>query len=197
METFKSAAPNKRKAAFLIDAVIILVVAAVLTGVVETILNRSTSCFGWIFASLFLIRDSIGGQSPGKRWVGLQVVGDNGQASGFLGSIFRNAFIVGGVLAINMINDRWTMPGTGIILGLEYHFMVRKDLDGQRLGDSCAGTRVRDLRSQVSDHVFGWLAAGIVLLALALIIASLVHARYGRVHAGRLKSFVDMPAQEK
>ncbi|MEK6714420.1 MAG: RDD family protein [Nitrospirota bacterium] len=84
----------------------------------------------------WLLRDSLSGQSIGKRVVGLHVINTKGEGATPVEGIVRNIPIA--------------IPFVSII---EYFVMLRNS-EGKRIGDLIAHTKVTDLRPQRSDNVF-------------------------------------------
>ncbi len=151
MENIEKADPYKRVAAVLIDFLIISMISLLLGIIADSLLS---ACFGWALGLCFLFKDSIGGQSIGKRLVGIVVVTDKGKPADLWSLVFRNLFIVGGALMISLIYESLLLLGVFIILALEYLFMIRKDGDGQRIGDYYSRTKVQDLKLQINVNVF-------------------------------------------
>jgi hypothetical protein len=111
----------KRTSAFLIDGLLVLVMALVLPG----------KFWWWVGIGYFLLRDTlITGRSIGKFVVGLTVMDRQRNACGITKSIIRNLLLF--------------LPGPVI----EF-FAVAFARDGRRLGDLLAGTKVIDTRPHI------------------------------------------------
>lgn len=123
-------------AGLLLVANFVLIFLASATGQLE---GTGSQVAGWLAAVLGLISFLIlwgyyiffellwNGQSPGKRLIGLRVIGSNGSPLGLLGSIVRNL--------IRVVDFLPLYYGVGVIAMFVSH-------RAQRLGDLAAGTLV-------------------------------------------------------
>ena len=133
--------PNKRVFAFLIDVITFNLVFAVLSRLVPGLAGLWE--YG-LWSVFFLFRDIAGG-SLGKRLTGLAILDGTGQPAGTGSLILRNVPVV--------------IP---FIVIAEY-FVMKGAADGKRWGDRWAGTRVQDLRPNVSDGRFLLYSIGLVV----------------------------------
>lgn len=141
--SFRKPGPNKRVCAALIDSFI----ASFIGGVLAILIDAS-----WLpsLASgiVFLLRDALpGGQSIGKRIVGLQIapVGE-AELNMLKASVLRNlplalAYAPGFSAVLS------GLPVVAIFI-LEYALVLKAD-EGRRLGDKLAGTRVKRWRGRM------------------------------------------------
>lgn len=97
------------------------------TGSFSPIAVRGAWILIWsLFLGAFLGRDALPGGSPGRRIVGLRVVGPDGKEIGFGRSVRRNLPLL--VPFLNLYEER----------------RLRLDPEQRRLGDRWAGTRVEE-----------------------------------------------------
>ncbi len=142
---FNKPGPNKRVCGNLMDWLVIVILE---------LLVKSTFKldFHWsIFIIYWLLRDSLNGQSVGKRIVGLQVINEKGEVATPVECIMRNI-----PMAIPLVCI------------LEYFVMV-KNREGKRIGDLIAHTKVMDLRPHRSDIFFLWISILVFVIVLLLL----------------------------
>jgi uncharacterized RDD family membrane protein YckC len=96
---------------------------------------------GWLAAVLYiLVADGIsGGQSLGKRFLGLMVIGPEGGPCGIKDSILRNILFGAGVLLWVIPVIGWLLLAAAVVVEL---LVLMGSGQGIRLGDELAGTRV-------------------------------------------------------
>ena len=99
----------------------------------DFVLEAFFAVLGLVFGCLFAMKDGFGGQSPGRRLTGVQVLDDRtNQPIGFGQSFKRNA-----ILLVSNI------PVVGGLAGLIVIVMIAVQLNkGYRIGDRYAQTRV-------------------------------------------------------
>ncbi|MBI5149686.1 MAG: RDD family protein [Candidatus Omnitrophica bacterium] len=144
-EVFNKPGPNKRVCGYLIDLLIISIVELFVRSVFKLSFHWSILVVYW------LLRDSLVGQSVGKRIVGLQTVNEKGKAATPVEGIMRNITIA--------------IPFVSII---EYFVMLRNG-EGKRIGDLIAHTKVTDLRPKQSDRIFLWISILVFLVTILLL----------------------------
>lgn len=107
-----------RLAAWLIDLLMVLGVGVWFDGL------------GWVASGAYwLCRDSLfGGQSIGKRIMGLRVVSDTDRRCDLKASVIRNVL--------------WVVPGLNLLMGLASLLIVTNDPRARHWGDRLADTRV-------------------------------------------------------
>lgn len=138
-----TAGAGSRAAALLIDvlllaaaiAVLLLIVALPLTISGLSIVEVEDYVIGFVIVVFFLLIGGYfvgmeynwGGQTLGKKWMGIRVIQENGQPLSFLGALIRNC--------MRLIDF---LPSF-FVLGFLWSFFHSKD---KRLGDLAAGTLV-------------------------------------------------------
>lgn len=146
--SFQIAGPGSRLLAWVIDTVIfigIVLVMAVIFAIVGCGISTNLFNVGGYFLALFMILFALlqlfymtffevrwNGQTPGKRALGLRVIGENGLRLTFQQSIIRNF-----VRALDSQPGLWFIPS--YILGML--FLLGSE-NAQRIGDMLAGTLV-------------------------------------------------------
>lgn len=125
--------PNKRVFAYLLDILIISVIAVLLSFIGITI-------HWFIWAAYILFRDCYQAKSLGRLFAGLQVVDESGNPASAIQTIIRNVFLIIPVFPI-----------------IEY-FVMLNDKQGRRIGDKVAKTQVNDLKPQEKDSVYLFLS---------------------------------------
>ncbi len=135
---------NKRVCGYLID---FLPVAVIQTG---AYFLADIKVSWLIFIPYWLLRDSVGGRSLGKRVIGLQASTDQGKPASAIQGMIRNIPVV--------------MP----LLSLIEYFMMRFNAEGKRIGDLMAQTRVIDLSPEKEDRKFVLKSLGLGLLGFAI-----------------------------
>jgi uncharacterized RDD family membrane protein YckC len=142
------AAPDKVKrfVAVLIDGILVGVVAGIL-GAIVPILGAAAGL------ALYLARDvALGGQSPGKKIMGLRAVTASGGTVSINESVMRNLTLslgsIGQLVAAIPFLGLIAIPIylVGAVVGLYECYLVLTDQP--RLGDKIAGTRVITERAQ-------------------------------------------------
>ncbi len=100
---------------------------------------------GWFAAVLYiLVADGVaGGQSLGKKLLGLRVIGANGEPCGLKDSIMRNLMFGLGILFWTLLHPILGWPLLAAAIGVEFLVLIGSD-KGRRLGDELAGTTVVD-----------------------------------------------------
>ncbi|MBL8013904.1 MAG: RDD family protein [Candidatus Omnitrophica bacterium] len=144
MEFIKPGA-NKRVCAFIIDNIIFDLIGLSVFGLFLV----DFDLLFWLFGMVF--KDCVGGQSLGKRVVGILVLGSDGNSATAMDTIKRNVLLI--------------LP---IVPLVEYVVMLRDPENGQRLGDKWAETKVTDLKPESKDINFLWLSAGLVLFMIVV-----------------------------
>ena len=146
---------NRRQVAYLVDAVLFFIPTYALMFAVGTQLARqglsglpfllATTAIGLPLNVLFVLKDGLGGRSPGKRLTGVVVVDDaTGRPISFGQSFKRNAVLLVGVV-----------PYVGGVLSFVVVVTIVVQMTrGPRLGDRFAGTRVV-WRRYADSPVFG------------------------------------------
>lgn len=142
------AGPNKRVCAFLIDSFLFEMIG--LSCIVVVAFDIS-----WIiWIAGILLKDCYNGQSLGKRVVGTQVLDDQGAPAEPFKTIQRNITMALPIFPI-----------------IEYIVMLRDKVQGRRLGDQWAKTRVADLKPEAKDSVYLWVSLGLVVLMIIIKLA--------------------------
>jgi uncharacterized RDD family membrane protein YckC len=136
---------GSRFLAALVDTLIIVILQALVLGLTLAVLAgtlgdlRGGGVGTWIAAGLGLLAFALlwgyyllfemiwNGQSPGKRWVGLRVIKDNGAPISFVDSVIRNL--------VRLVDFLPAYYGIGVVV------MFLND-QARRLGDFAAGTLV-------------------------------------------------------
>ena len=134
---------NRRQLGYLVDAIIITVIASLLNivavrylqaaGLLGLQLMLAGAVIGMPLTLLFVMKDGFGGQSPGKWLADMQARDDTtGQPISFGQSFKRNAFLLFGLI-----------PFLGFLVRLILVLIVAVQVGrGYRLGDRFARTRV-------------------------------------------------------
>ena len=101
---------------------------------------------GWFAAVLYiLVADGVaGGQSLGKKLLGLRVIGADGEPCGLKDSIMRNLMFGLGILFWTLLHPILGWPLLAAAIGVEFLVLIGSD-KGRRLGDELAGTTVVDV----------------------------------------------------
>jgi uncharacterized RDD family membrane protein YckC len=96
---------------------------------------------GWVAAILYvLVADGVGGgQSLGKKLLGLIVLDKDGNPCPLKSSILRNILFGAGVFLWNIPLLGWALLAAAIIIEF---LVLMGSAEGKRLGDELAGTRV-------------------------------------------------------
>jgi uncharacterized RDD family membrane protein YckC len=149
---FTKPGPNKRVCAFFIDSIIAQIIAGVLSVLI------STSITWLVWSIIILFKDCMNGRSAGKYLVGTQILDENGSPAKPSKAILRNLFMI--------------IPFFPLI---EYFIMLRDKVEGKRVGDKAAKTKVNDLKPEIKDSTFLWIsvALAIVVFVIQIVIASL------------------------
>jgi uncharacterized RDD family membrane protein YckC len=134
---------NRRQSAFVVDNVLLTVPVWLIGRFIQRHVTLPTfsdlawevlgSALALLLMSIFALKDGFGGQSPGKRLAGVQVLDDRtGRPISFDQSFKRNAIFLVGCL-----------PFVGNVASLIVLITIMIQLGkGRRLGDRFAGTRV-------------------------------------------------------
>ncbi|HEB01888.1 MAG TPA: RDD family protein [Nitrospirae bacterium] len=101
---------------------------------------------GWFAAVLYiLVADGVaGGQSLGKKLLGLRVLGADGEPCRLKDSIMRNLMFGLGILFWTLLHPILGWPLLAAAIGVEFLVLIGSD-KGRRLGDELAGTTVVDV----------------------------------------------------
>jgi uncharacterized RDD family membrane protein YckC len=142
---FSKPGPNKRVCAFFIDSII----AQVIGGIFSVLISANISWLVWSLIILF--KDCMNGQSAGKYLVGTQIIDETGSPAKPSKTILRNLFMIIPVFPL-----------------IEYFIMLRDKVEGKRVGDKAARTKVNDLKPQMQDGTFLWISVALVLVVLAV-----------------------------
>ncbi len=137
---FSKPGPNKRVCAFLIDSCVgqFLTTFFFFSGLIQ---------FNWIIWAVYILfKDSFNGKSLGKRLVGLQVIGLDGNVVKPRQALVRNILMIIPIFPV-----------------VEY-IVMRCDKDGRRLGDQMVKTEVTDLKPQLKDIRFLWISILVIVL---------------------------------
>lgn len=142
---FVKPGPNKRVCAFLTDFVMISTLQMML-GMVWNF-----KFLGLLSMVYLLLKDIAGGQSLGKRFVGIQILDQKGDPAQPGTAILRNALLV--------------LPFFPLI---EY-IVMRNNPEGKRLGDMMAGTAVTDLKPETKDSFYLWISLALIACNIFLL----------------------------
>ncbi|MGA7613900.1 MAG: RDD family protein [Thermoanaerobaculia bacterium] len=124
-----------RVAAFLIDALSVALALVLPASIISytaawfaspRTINLTWYLAGAIFVTAILLRDAIGGKSPGKRMLGLLLTTRSGRPCGVGRSVLRNLPLL--------------IPGWNLIEA----YLVAFTRSGRRTGDRIAGTTVSE-----------------------------------------------------
>lgn len=119
-------------------------IAKAIDGMLVAAASQVIEPIGWISGLAYaLIADGFpGGQSAGKRLIGLQtVMPRTKEFAGFRESIIRNLPVALAYLMVPVPYVGWLLAG--VIVGFEALLMIGNE-QGVRLGDEVAGTQVLD-----------------------------------------------------
>jgi uncharacterized RDD family membrane protein YckC len=119
-------------------------IAKAIDGMLVAAASQVIEPVGWISGLAYaLIADGFpGGQSVGKRLIGLQtVVPRTKEFSGFRESIVRNLPLAAAYLLVPIPYVGWLLAGA--VVGFEALLLIGNE-QGVRLGDEIAGTQVLD-----------------------------------------------------
>jgi uncharacterized RDD family membrane protein YckC len=127
----------QRLAAYLIDTVLfylplLVIILTLLGGMIGVMLGSLALLVGYVIWWLFALRR---GQTPGKRLVGIRVIKDNGEPSGW-GYTFLREFVIKELLG------GFLSGMTGGIYFAAAHLWPLWDRDRQALHDKMIGTLV-------------------------------------------------------
>lgn len=140
---FHKPGPNKRVFAFLLDLLII--------NGVQLLFSFIKVNINWfIWAAYILLKDSYNGRSIGKICADLQIIDGEGKPVNFTQTIVRNIFMA--------------IPLFPIV---EYIVMMQ-DVQGRRIGDKIAKTKVNDLNPEEKDNMYFWLSFLFMIILFAL-----------------------------
>lgn len=136
---------NKRVCAFIIDNIIFDLIGLAVFGFFLV----DFDLLFWLLGMAF--KDCVGGQSLGKRVVGIQILDADGNPASAMDTIKRNALMVLPILPL-----------------IEFIVMLRDEENGQRLGDKWAQTKVTDLKPETKDINYFWVSVGLVIIMILI-----------------------------
>jgi len=145
---FVKPGPNKRVCAFLFDLLVFSYFLEILK-IVHVLPVREN--FGWAIVCVYLLLRDCGGQSFGKYFVGMRVLDAQGGHPAIGSAIKRNLTVI--------------IPLFPLI---EYFVMIADKVEGKRLGDTFAKTKVTDLKPQIPDWLFLFGSLFLVVVNAAL-----------------------------
>ncbi len=170
----EKANPNKRVCAILIDTVVVTIIQILLINALRGILG----VVDLLLFTVFVLKDSYQGQSPGKMLVGLKVVDLNGNPISYNASFKRNIIFSWVYLIVLLPASEpataFLYLGLGVIqlvIAVTEYLKCTYSKDGRRFGDIFAATKVVDLRPERTGWVY--LIFSVIVLILWNILQNL------------------------